>query len=97
VFAGERNLCTEKISFFLKPCYSSGRKIDCSFFLKIIYNQKKNPMKRILLVITAAVTAIIMSCNPSKTSTSTNSPNYNSTDTTGNHMNNNKTDTTHHR
>ena len=54
-------------------------------------------MKRILLVITAAVTAIIMSCNPSKTSTSTNSPNYNSTDTTGNHMNNNKTDTTHHR
>lgn len=57
-------------------------------------------MKKILLVATVAVTAVVLSCNPSKTTT-TNSPGttdstqMNNTDTSSNMMNN--TDTSHHR
>ena len=66
---------------------------------KIISSFKTvEPMKRLLIVITVAVTAFIFSCNPSKTTTTnssaTDTTNTMQTDTTSN-MNN--TDTTHHR
>jgi hypothetical protein len=88
--------------FFNKYLLSVGRKIDDILGLSF-YHKKQRPMKKILLVVTAAFTAVVLSCNPSKTTT-TNSPGTSDSTNMNNNMNtdtsqmmNNNTDTSQHR
>jgi hypothetical protein len=89
------NNSSHKLFFFKKVFRAAGRKIDEIHSINLI-TQNTKPMKRIVLILTAVATTVIMSCNPSRSSTNNSNPS--TTDTTMNNNNmSNPTDTTNHR